>query len=110
MDLPPTNNTAWNPSKKFLFRFLFLYFFFYCFPFPFDAFKVLAPVAKPYYNFIDWLIPISGKKDFHLTAHIGFPTFDKVDDSYYGLVFMYLILIVSLGGDLLWSISDRKRK
>ena len=110
MDLPPTNSTAWNPSKKFLFRFLFLYFFLYCFPFPLDAFDFLAPVAKPYYNFIDWLIPIIGKKYFHLTAHIAFPGFDKVDDSYYGLVFMYLILIVSLAVALLWSILDRKRK
>jgi hypothetical protein len=109
MDTPANNNFIWDPSKKLLFRFLFIYFFLYCFPFPLDAFDFLAPVAKPYYNFIDWLIPTIGKNWFHLHAHVAFPTFDKVDDSFYGLVFIYFTLILSAIGALAWSLFDRRR-
>src|SRR5437762_14297431 len=96
MDLVTTNNTIWNPSKKFLFRFLLLYFFLYCFPFPLDAFDFLAPFAKPYYNFFDWLILIIAKKYFHFIANIPFPVFNKVDDINYVFVFFYFMLIVFL--------------
>ena len=102
--------TDWGFGKKCLFRFLFVYFSLYCFPFPLDAFQFLDPVAKPYYNFLDWLIPSVGEKWFHLRGHVAFPTFDKVDDSYYGLVFIYLNLIISLVVALMWSVLDRKRR
>ena len=107
MDAP---TTVWPLYKRFIFRFLFLYFVLYCFPFPLDAFQFLDPVASPYYSFIDWLIPLVGKKWFHLTAHVSFPTFDKVDDSFYGLVFMYLILILSALGTVIWSVIARRVK
>jgi hypothetical protein len=110
MDTPGIAATVWSPHKRLIFRFLFLYFVLYCFPFPLDAFEFLDPVAKPYYNLIDWLIPLVGKKWFHLTAHVSFPTFDKVDDSYYGLVFMYFILILSALGTVIWSVIDRRTK
>jgi hypothetical protein len=102
--------TVWPAYKRLIFRFIFLYFVLYCFPFPLDAFEFLGPVASPYYNLIDRLIPLVGKKWFHLTAHVAFPTFDKVDDSFYGLVFMYLILILSALGTLIWTVIDRKAK
>ena len=102
-------SNKWNSFKKFLFRFFFIYFFLYCFPFPFDGFDFLAPVAKPYYNLLDWLIQGAAVKLFHLHAQVAFPTFDKVDDSFYGLVFMYLNFIVSLLMALAWSFLDRNR-
>jgi hypothetical protein len=107
MDSHSNANIKWNLLKKFLFRFLFIYFLFYCFPFPLDGFDILAPVARPYYDLIDWMIPIAGDKLFHLHAHVSFPTFDKVDDSFYGLVFIYLNLIVSFLGALSWGFFDR---
>jgi len=107
MDAP---TIVWPLHTRLIFRFLFLYFVLYCFPFPLDAFQFLNPVANPYYSFIDWLIPFVGKKWFHLTAHVAFPTFDKVDDSFYGLVFMYLILILSALGTVIWSVIDRRAK
>jgi len=110
MDAPGIASTVWPPHKRLIFRFVFLYFVLYCFPFPLDAFEFLDPVASPYYNLIDRLIPLVGKKWFHLTAHVTFPTFDKVDDSVYGLVFIYFILILSALGTVIWSVIDRRAK
>jgi len=110
MDAPHMASTVWPPHKRLIFRFLFLYFVLYCFPFPLDAFEFLDPVARPYFNLIDWLIPLVGKKWFNLTAHVAFPTFDKVDDSFYGLVFTYFILILSALGTVIWSVIDRRGK
>jgi hypothetical protein len=101
---------SWHPIKKFLFRFFFLYFFLYCFPFPFDGFDFTTPIARPYYNFIDWLVPGVGEKLFHIHAEVAFPLFDKVDDSGYGLVFLYMNIILSATGTVIWSFADRKRK
>src|SRR5690349_6425326 len=108
MEAPGISATAWPAYDRFIFRFVFLYFVLYCFPFPLDAFDFLARVVSPYYNLLDQLIPLVGKKWFGLTAHVAFPTFDKVDDSFYGLVFMYLVLIVSAVGTVLWSVIDRR--
>ena len=105
-----TANTNWAITQKIIFRFLFVYFLLYCFPFPIDSFELLDPVAKPYYNFLDWLVIGVGKNWFHLNAHVAFPTFDKVDDSYYGLTFIFLLLIVSAISTLIWSMLDRNRK
>src|SRR4029078_3430912 len=110
MDAPRMASTVWPPHKRLIFRFLFLYFVLYCFPFPLDAFEFLEPVARPYFNLIDWLIPLVGKKWFNLTAHVAFPTFDKVDDSFYGLVFTYFILILSSLGTVICSVIDRRAK
>src|SRR5687768_763130 len=102
--------TEWSPTKKFLFRFFFTYFFLYCFPFPLDAFDFTTPVAKPYYNSLDWLVPWVGEKWFGIHAEPAFPLFDKMDDSGYGLVFLYLNLIISAVVALAWSLADRRRK
>ena len=110
MDLSIATKTNWSFARKFFFRFFFLYFFIYCFPFPLDAFQFLDPVAQPYYNLLDRLIIAIGDKWFHLHAHVAFPTFDKVDDSYYGLVFIYFNLLISLTVAITWSLVDRKRK
>jgi hypothetical protein len=110
MNAPANAATVWPPHKRLIFRFLFLYFVLYCFPFPLDAFHFLDPVASPYYNLLDRLIIFVGKKWFHLTAHVAFPTFDKVDDSFYGLVYMYFILILSALGTVTWSLIDRNAK
>ena len=110
MDLSIATKTNWSFARKFFFRFFFLYFFIYCFPFPLDAFQLLDRVAQPYYNLLDRLIIAIGDKWFHLHAHVAFPTFDKVDDSYYGLVFIYFNLLISLTVAITWSLVDRKRK
>ena len=110
MDAPGIASTVWPPYKRLIFRFLLLYFVLYCFPFPLDAFGFLDPVASPYFNLIDRLIPLVGKKWFHLTAHVAFPTFDKVDDSNYGLVFMYFILILSVLGTVIGVLSIEGQK
>jgi len=82
----------------------------YCFPFPPGSFDFLSPVAKPYYDFIDWLVPFVGEIWFHLNGRVVYPTFDNVDDSFYGLVFIYLNLIVSLTASIIWSLLDRSRR
>ena len=110
MDSPSATHALWHPTRKFLFRFFFVYFSLYCFPFPFDSFDFTKPVAQPYYNFIDWLIPQIGEKWFHIRAKTAFPMFDKVDDSGYGLAFLYLNLILSTLATFIWSIADNRRK
>ena len=100
----------WSSARKFLFRFFFVYLFIYCFPFPFDSFEFTKPVAQPYYNFLDFIIPRIGESWFHLTAKTAFPMFDKVDDSYYGLVYLYTTLIISIITTIIWSIIDRRRR
>ncbi|HYK44362.1 MAG TPA: DoxX family protein [Parafilimonas sp.] len=103
-----TSNASWHPAKKVLFRFCFLYFVIYCFPFPLDAFEFTKPLAQPFYNFLDWLIPIVAKK-FQLNAVPAFPMFDKLDDSNYGLAFCYLNLIISATVAIVWTLLNRKR-
>lgn len=98
----------WHPAKKFLFRFFFVYFFIYCFPFPIDAFEFTKPVAQPFYKFLDWIVPYIAEKWFHLHATPTFPMFDKVDDSNYGLVFLYLNVIISFAAAIAWSLPDRR--
>jgi hypothetical protein len=110
MDISIATKTNGNFARKFFFRFFFTYFFIYCFPFPLDAFQFLDRVAQPYYNLLDRLIIAIGDKWFHLHAHVAFPTFDKVDDSYYGLVFIYFNLLISLTVAIIWSLVDRRRK
>ena len=103
-------NTSWHPAKKILFRFCLVYFFIYCFPFPLDAFEFTKPVVEPFYKFLDWFIISIAGKWFHLHAVASFPMFDKVDDSYYGLTFLYFDLIISLVATITWSLLDRERK
>jgi hypothetical protein len=106
----PDTNAVWHPARKLTFRFFFAYFFLYCFPFPFDSFDFTTPVALPYYNFLDSVIPAIGKKWFHITARTAFPMFDKMDDSGYGLVFIYMDLIISAVVACTWSIADKRSK
>ena len=103
-----TANT-WSQGKKFLFRFFFVYLFIYCFPFPFDAFDILKPIAKPVYDLQDLLILGIGEKWFGIHAKTAFPFFDKVDDSGYGLVFLFINLIISVIAAIAWSFADRRR-
>ena len=100
----------WSAVRKFLFRIFFVYLFIYCFPFPFDSFEFSKPVAQPYYNFLDFIIPKIGESWFHLNAKTAFPMFDKVDDSYYGLVFLYTTFIISFIITIIWTGIDRRRK
>ena len=100
----------WSFARKFLFRFFFVYLFIYCFPFPFDSFEFTKPIAQPYYNFLDFIIPRIGQSWFQLKAKTAFPMFDKVDDSYYGLVHLYTTLVISFIATIIWSIIDRRRK
>src|ERR1700741_4045823 len=95
MDSLTKSIAIWHPAKKFMFCFCFVYFFIYCIPFPLDAFEFTKPVTQPYYKFLDSLIPYIAENWFHLHAVVAFPMFDKVDDSNYGLAFLYLNIIIS---------------
>src|SRR5438552_17821407 len=110
MDPLTVVNTQWSPVKKFVFRFCFMYFLIYCFPFPLDAFEFTKPAAQPFYNLLDWFVPQIADKWFHLHAVVSFPMFDKLDDSNYGLAFLYLNIILSSIAALIWSLLDRNCK
>jgi hypothetical protein len=110
MDSLATATGSWHPVKKLVFRFCFAYFFIYCFPFPLDAFEFTKPIAKPFYNFLDWLVPAVANKWFGRHAVVSFSMFDKVDDSNYGLIFLYLNIIISSVVAIVWSLMDRRRR
>jgi hypothetical protein len=105
--LPLASN--WSQLKKVAFRFVFIYFLVYCFPFPFDNFKFTDAVVQPYFNLLDYSIQKIGYHLFHVPVHVAFPTFDKFDDSYYGLTFLLTNLVLSAIGTLVWSLLDRQR-
>ena len=96
--------------QSFVFRFLFVYLVLYCFPFPFDSFEFTEPIAHPYYAALDYLMMQAGKWIFHMPVTVAFPGFDKVDDSGYGLVFLYCNIVLSFFIALAWTLADRQRK
>jgi len=102
-------NASWHLTKKILFRFVFVYLIFYCFPFPLDSFDFTKPIARPYYNFFDWLISAISNKWFHIRAEPQFDMFDKFDDSNYGLAFIYLNLVISGVVTIVWSFADKRK-
>lgn len=110
MDSLTAGNVSWHPAKKILFRFCLVYFFLYCFPFPVDAYEFTKPVVQPLYDLLDRAIPYIAGKWFNLHATPAFPMFDKMDDSNYGLTFLYLNIIISSIAAIIWSMLDRKRK
>lgn len=100
----------WSPFQKLVFRFFFLYFLLYCFPFPLDAIEWTNPIVQPYFSFLDFIIKKIGTHLLHMPVRVAFPGFDKVDDSYYGLTFLFTGLVLTVVGTLIWSILDRQRK
>jgi uncharacterized membrane protein YphA (DoxX/SURF4 family) len=99
----------WSPIRKAVFRFVFLYFLIYGFPFPFDALGWMEKLVQPYFTFLDFIITGIGTRLFHFPVHTAFGSFDKLDDSYYGLTFLLTDLILSAVGTLIWSWLDRHR-
>jgi hypothetical protein len=95
--------------QRFVFRFVFVYLVFYSFPFPVDSFQFTEPIAHPYYAALDYLMMQAGKFIFHIPVTVAFPGFDKVDDSGYGLVFLYCNLVVSILVGLVWTLLSRQR-
>jgi hypothetical protein len=96
--------------QRFVFRFVCVYLVFYCFPFPLDSFQFTEPIVHPYYATLDYLMAQAGKFVFHMPVTVSFPGFDKVDDSGYGLVFLYSNLALSIFIALVWALIRRKDK
>jgi hypothetical protein len=106
----PAKTVSETFLHRFVFRFFFVYLVIYCFPFPIDSFAFTEPVAHPYYSALDYLMMQAGTSVFHIPVSVAFPGFDKVDDSGYGLVFLYCNLLLSFIIGLAWALLSRERK
>ena len=109
MDSAASTN-SWSIIQRVAFRFFFLYFLFYCFPFPFDAIDLTKSAVQPYFNVLDFIVKGIGTHLLHVPVQVAFPGFDKVDDSYYGVTFLFLALVFALTGALVWSLLERRKK
>lgn len=99
----------WSLIRKAGFRFFFIYFLLYCFPFPLDAIYLAKPLTQRYFDMLDFLVKTIGTNLLHVPVRVAFPGFDKVDDSYYGLTFLFTDFVLSAAGMLMWSYFDRRQ-
>ena len=104
--MEPLTTTAnkWTFIQRIFFFFFFVYFVLFCFPFPFDSFEFSMPVAKPFHNFKNWLIPNVGKYFFGIKT-----PFEEASEITYWLVHMFSIFLLSLLITAIWTVFDRKR-
>jgi uncharacterized membrane protein YphA (DoxX/SURF4 family) len=103
------STNSWSIIQRAAFRFFFLYFLFYCFPFPFDSIILLKPIVQSYFNLLDFIVTSTGTHLLHVPVQVAFPGFDKVDDSYYGVTFLFIALSIALFGALIWSLLERRQ-
>jgi hypothetical protein len=91
--------------KRVLFRFLCLYVVLYTFPFPLDdTIGISIPVSEAWDRVVPWV----GQHVLHLPNEITIRP-NGSGDTTYSYVQVFIILVLSLAGSLLWSLADRKR-
>jgi uncharacterized membrane protein YphA (DoxX/SURF4 family) len=96
---------AWPRAKRILFRFICLYTLLYVFPFPLDdTIGISIPVSEAW----DQVVPWVGQHVLHLPYEITFRP-NGSGDTTYSYVQVFVILVLSVSGSLLWSLADRRR-
>ncbi len=101
-----TQDPAWGPVKRLLFRLAFAYLLLYNLPFPLYSIPYVGVVADPYAELWNKLVPWVGKQAFGLDINVvpngsGDTTFNYVQ------VFCFLVLAVIAAG--VWTLLDRRR-
>jgi len=104
----PVAGSAWTFTQKILFRFFFVYFVLYCFPFPVVSFQFTQPITYPYMTSMEWLAPKVGMLFFNWEIENSRFAF-RLADSAFGVVCLFINLVVALLITLFWSIVDRRR-
>ena len=106
MELTKTSN-PWNSGKRITFRFLFIYFILYTFPFPISVFSFGED-----FNFAGLWNPLvvwTGKHILKLPNEITVLP-NGSGDTTWNYVQVFLFVILSAVGTLIWSIADRKQQ
>ena len=98
----------WTLTEKMLFRFFFVYFVLYCFPFPVITFQFTQPLTYPFMGFMEWLVPKVGILFFNWEIENSRFAF-RLADSGFGIIYLFINLVLALLIALLWSIADRRR-
>jgi hypothetical protein len=98
----------WTLTEKMLFRFFFVYFVLYCFPFPVITFQFTQPLTYPFMGFMEWLVPKVGILFFNWEIENSRFAF-RLADSGFGIIYLFINLVLALLITLLWSIADRRR-
>jgi hypothetical protein len=102
------SSKQWTLPQKILFRFFFVYFVLYCFPFPVVSFQFTQPITYPYMTFMEWLAPKVGMLFFNWKIENSRFAF-RLADSGFGIIYLFINLVLALLIALLWSIADRRR-
>ncbi|MEV6768212.1 DoxX family protein [Nocardia sp. NPDC051030] len=105
----------WNPATRILFRVSFLYFGLFCLIYPQPLFSFLGPLRQwlpddAVYKYATWpssLVHWVGRTVFDADATIR--TDSGSGDQVYMWMLVFVILVVSVIGTLVWTILDRRR-
>src|SRR4051812_16417328 len=96
-------SAAWPLWRKLLFRFFFIYLVLKISPWSWlYDFPIVAFLNRLYNSATDWAVETANAKLFHL-REVLVPINGSGDTSY-GWVHFWLLLLVSLGGALIWSV------
>ena len=102
-------NMVWPLWQKIIFRFLFIYFLLFVVTNPWfwsDNIPGSGKLLPYFYQFMEWLVNLANNKIFHLYKSIPFYS---VGDTSSGWIQMYMLLLLSLAGCIIWSWLDLKR-
>lgn len=103
---------SWSLIKKTLFRFFFIYFILYASPWSWlDVIPGADYLIVFYDRFFEWLV-IKANANFFRVFNIKNvkQVFNGSGDTSYNWAANYLMLVLALGGAIIWSVLDRKRK
>jgi len=102
----PGNNN-WSLIQKIIFRFFFIYLLLYIAPWTWiEYIPGVDNIVKYYYQFVDWVVHSA---DQYLLNYKKLITKTGSGDTSYNWTQLWLYLILSLAGCIIWSLFDRKR-
>jgi hypothetical protein len=102
----PGNNN-WSLTQKIIFRFFFIYLLLYIAPWTWIEYIPGADnIVKYYYQFVDWAVHSADQYLFNYKKLI---TRTGSGDTSYNWTQLWLYIILSMAGCIIWSLFDRKR-
>jgi hypothetical protein len=106
-NLPDTNK--WSFMQKIFFRFFASYFIICIFPFPVGSIPFTHTVEGWYDAFINFLISLIGKHFLYINFPLA-PTSNGSGDTTYNYIQLFLFVVLTIIGTIIWSVADRNRK
>ncbi|MDB5231350.1 MAG: hypothetical protein JWN76_2155 [Chitinophagaceae bacterium] len=100
--------SPWPLWRRIIFRFCFILLVFFTFSWWLSFIPATYKMIEPYFLFTDWMVNYANKHLFHLRPVLV--PLNGSGDTSYGWVQLYLYLLLSVAGCIIWSVTDRKRK